>query len=116
MPANFDIWEEHRPDEVVGMFFSEPDEYAQLPLADALQPTPAEDDVRRRLIRQAIAAILNAAHESLDYPYSRYEVGIDGRPPIVPTVAERLRTGATQEIAGFARELAAANRLGCPLG
>jgi hypothetical protein len=98
------------------MFFSQPAEYAQLPLADALRPTPGEDDVRRTLLREAIAAILNAAHESLAYPYSRYEVGIEGRPPIVPTVDELLQTGATQDMADFARELAAANELGCPLG
>jgi hypothetical protein len=109
------LWEEHRPDQLIGTFFPDPDEYAQLSLADALRRTPREDDVRRRLIRQAVAAMLNAAHESLGYPYSRYEIGIDGRPPIVPTVADLLRTGTPDEIVGFTRELAAANALGCPL-
>jgi hypothetical protein len=114
MRGSFHLWEEYRPSDIVGRFFPDPDDYAQLTLADALRSAPGQD-ARRRLIRQAIAAMLNAAHESLDYPYSRYEVGIDGRPAIVPTVAELLRTGTTDDIAGFARDLAAANELGCPL-
>lgn len=112
---NHDLWEEHRPDDLVGVYFWDPDEYAQLAFVDALQLTPVEADVRPTLVQEAIAAILNAAHESLEYPYSRYEVGIEGRPPIVPTVRELLRTGVADEIASFARELAEANALGCPL-
>lgn len=112
--TNFPQWEEHRPDEMVGVFFSYPEDYAQLTLADALLPTH-EDGGQGTLIRQAIAAILNAAHDSLEYPYSRFDVGIDNRRPIVPTVAELLRTGTPDELAGFAAELAAANELGCPL-
>ena len=113
-PANFVLWEEHRPDELVEVFFPSSDDYAQLALADALLPTH-EDGDRGTLIRQAIAAILNAAHESLEYPYSRFDVGIENRPPIVPTVAELLQTGTLDERARFAAELAAANELGCPL-
>ena len=113
-PGNFDLWEEHRPDDLVGIFFPEPADYAQLGLGDALQPTP-DGDPRRTLIREAVAAILNAAHESLEYPYSRYQPGVDDRHPIVPTVAELLRTGTQSEMSDFERDLTAANDLGCPL-
>ncbi len=68
------------------------------------------------MIRQAIAAILNAAHESLEYPFRRYEVGIDDRPAIVPTVAELLQRSVAKDMTDFAAELSAANSLGCPLG
>lgn len=111
---NFTLWQEHRPDELVRLFFPDPDDYAQLTLADALLPTH-EDGGRGTLVRQAIAAILNAAHESLEYPYRRFDVGVENRRPIVPTVAELLRTGTPDEMAGFAAELATANELGCPL-
>lgn len=113
-PNNFDQWEEYRPDDVVGKFLPESTDYAQLPLADALILRPG-DDIRRTLIHQAVAAILNGAHESLEYPYSRYEVGSEGRPPIVPTVADLLKTGTDSEMADFTRKLADANDLGCPL-
>jgi hypothetical protein len=115
MPSNFDLWEEHRPEDLVGTLFSEPVEHSQLQLAEALHPT-STGDVRRMLISEAIAAILNSAHDSLEYPYARHDTGIEGRAPVVPTVAELLRTGSPQAMAAFARELAAANRLGCPLG
>jgi hypothetical protein len=110
------LWEEHQPGQLVGLFFPEPDEYATLRLVDALRRTGDEEDARRALVREAVAAILNGAHESLGYPYSRYEIGVDGRPPVVPTVAELLRAGTTDAIERFMQDLAAANRLGCPLG
>jgi len=113
-PENFQRWEELRPDAVVGVFFPEPEQYAEMTLADALQATSASD-VRWVLIQQAIAAMLNGAHESLGYPYSRYELGVDGRPPIVPTVADLLQTGTEDQMAAFARELREANELGCRL-
>ncbi len=114
-PDHFGLWEEHRPTDLLGIFFPEPETYAQLSLVDALLPAGAGEDGHLRLIREAVAAILNAAHESLEYPFSRYGVGIGGRPPIIPTVASLLREGKTDEMASFAAELAAANGLGCPL-
>jgi hypothetical protein len=84
-------------------------------LAQALDLPADDSDVRGALVREAIAAILNAAHESLEYPYSRFQIGIDGRPPIVPTVAELLRNGSSADIVKFTRLLAHANSLGCPL-
>ena len=112
---NFSLWEEHQPAQLVGEFFSEPEEFAGLRLVDALRRTGGDDDARRDLLREAVAGILNGAHESLGYPYSRYEAGLDGRPPLVPTVAELLRDGTTEQIEAFRQDLAAANRLGCPL-
>lgn len=111
---NFALWQEHAPHELVRVFFPFPDQSAQLTLADALLPTH-NDGGRGTLVRQAIAAILNAAHESLEYPYRQFDVGLGNRRPIVPTVAELLRTGTPDEMAGFAAELATANDLGCPL-
>jgi hypothetical protein len=113
---NHDLWEEHEPSELVGGFFPEPEQYARLTLVEALGEPSPDRDVRRILIREAVAAILNAAHESLGYPYSRYQVGLQARPPIVPTVAELLRAGSSDQMVVFTQELAEANRLGCPLG
>ena len=113
-PENLQLWEEHGADAAVGVFFPEPEQYASMTLSDALRATP-KGDVRLKLIKQAVAAILNAAHDSIDFPYSRYENGVDGRPPIVPTVADLLRSGTEQQMAEFADDLASANALECPL-
>jgi hypothetical protein len=112
-PANFHHWEEHEPDQVVGLFFPEPARYAQFTLVEALRFAD-DGDSRLMLLREAVAAILNGAHESIDYPYSRYEVGVDGRPPIVPTTNELLNAGSESHVTTFALQLAEANRLGCP--
>lgn len=109
------MWEEHQPAQLVGEFFPQPEEFTELRFVDALRRTGGEEDARRKLLREAVAGILNGAHESLGYPFSRYEPGLDGRPPLVPTVAELLRTGTIEQVEAFRQELAAANRLGCPL-
>ena len=63
---NFALWQEHGPEELVRVFFRDPDEYAQLTLAEALQPVH-EDGGSGTLLQHAIAPILNAAHESREY-------------------------------------------------
>ena len=113
-PESFPRWEEYDPDDLVVKLFPDADEYAQMTLLDALHLTP-DSDVRLILLRETTAAVLNAASESLEYPYSRYETGVAGRRPIVPTVADLLESGTDRQMAEFAKDLAVANALGCPL-
>lgn len=114
-PRNFQLWEEYQPGELVREVFFELEEYGPLTLVDALRPTGGEEDARRVLLREAAAAILNGAHESLGYPYSRHETGVEGRLPIVPTVNGLFRDGTAEQIEAFTQDLAAANQLSCPL-
>ena len=64
----------------------------------------------RILLRAAVAAWLNAAHEDVGYPYRRG--GEDG---IVAMVNDAIASGSRAEMLRVARLLDAANNLGCPL-
>jgi hypothetical protein len=93
-PQFFDSWEEYQPGDLVGSVFPSAGPYFDMTLAQALEPSAAiGPDRGAALVREAVAAPLNAAHEDLEYPYRRYEEGIDGRPPIVPTVDRLLASG-----------------------
>ena len=67
------------------------------------------------LARAATAAYLNAAHEGLGYPWRRVSEGLDGRPPLVPTVNEALASGDRDTMLALASRLDDDNNLGCPL-
>ena len=67
------------------------------------------------LARAATAAWLNAAHESLGYPWRRASTGVDGRPALVPTVNAAFRSGDRATMLDLASRLDADNNLGCPL-
>ncbi len=64
----------------------------------------------RTLLRAATAASLNAAHEGLGYPLSRF--GPDG---ILARVNAALRSGDRAAMLNLAAELDRLNNLGCPL-
>jgi hypothetical protein len=116
-PEHFDEWEEYQPGHVVGTFYKVSGPLAGMTLAEVLEQ-PAEtvdEDPVRTLLREAVTALLNAAHEELEYPYSRYTGGAEGRPPLVETVDGVLAQGDTGQIQDFAAELAEVNGLGCPL-
>ena len=62
------------------------------------------------MLRAAVAATLNAAHEGLGYPLRR--AGDDG---IFAMVNEALASGDRQTMLQLARYLDELNNLGCPL-
>ncbi|MFC4785140.1 hypothetical protein ACT8ZV_11720 [Nocardioides sp. MAHUQ-72] len=67
------------------------------------------------LARAATAAYLNAANEGLGYPWRRTSEGLDGRPPLVPTVKAALASKDRATILALATRLDNDNNLGCPL-
>ncbi len=110
-------WEEHQPGQLVGTLFSQAGPYEGATLAEALEleDGPANEAARASLMREAVVGLLNAAHDSLEYPYRRYDPGIDGRPGIVPRTNELMASGSPEQIEAFVAELSSANVLGCPL-
>lgn len=77
------------------------------------------DGARRILARAAVAAWLNAAYDDaaghLAFPWRRWASGFNGEPPLVPTVDAALTSGSRSQMISLARQLDAANNLGCPL-
>jgi hypothetical protein len=112
-PAHYAAWEEYTTDQPVDSVLSHARGYESVTLAQALAlPDGTPRDV---LVREAVASLLNAANDSLAYPFVRYSTGLDGRPAIVPTTNQLLTSGSDDDMASFAAQLAAANGLGCPL-
>ena len=111
-------WEEYRPGTVVGNVFdfsSSPAAvaaYADTTFGQALrlQGGSGLDGATQILLRAAVAATLNAAHEGLGYPLRRG--GDDG---IFAMVNEALASGDRQAMLELARYLNSLNNLGCPL-
>lgn len=68
------------------------------------------------LARAATAALLNATHEDVGYPWQRDSLGLGGRPALVPTVIEALETGNPGAIFALASRLDMDNNLGNPFG
>ncbi len=77
-------WQEHRPGTQLGVntaaTFTIPDEYAVLRTKTFIQALgfkggPTELDAARILLKHAVAAYLNAAHDDIQYPLQRY---VDG--------------------------------------
>jgi hypothetical protein len=118
-PEHFDEWEEYQPGAVVGTVYkAATGRLAGMTFAEALeQPAgTVEEDPVRTLVREAVTALLNAAHEELEYPYSRYAAGAGGRPPLVETVDGVLAEADTEDVERLTADLVETNRLGCPLG
>jgi hypothetical protein len=63
------------------------------------------------LMRSAVAAYLNAAHEDLGYPYRRFNDPFNIR----DQVNAALKSGDRKAMLDLAATLDAANNLGCPL-
>ena len=109
-------WEEYSPDQTLGSVFAIPAEFGELAddtLMEALSYGGGSSDLdkARILLRQAVAAVLNAAHEGIGYPYRR-----DAAPlMIIPSVNAALASGNTTTMENLKNTLASANELGCPL-
>lgn len=65
------------------------------------------EGAQKILIRAAVAALLNAQHEDINYPLTTMEV--------IDEVNAALATGDRDEILALAEQLDEFNNLGCPL-
>jgi len=109
-------WEEYNPDARLDSVFTIPAAFGELAddtLLDALsyKGGPESIDKAKLLLHHAVAAILNAAHEGIGYPFRR------DVPPlaIIPTVNSALAGGDVDVMSDLKDVLDAANNLGCPL-
>jgi hypothetical protein len=87
-----DNWEEYAPStKVSAVFAGAPAPYANLTLeqALALKGGSGLDGSTEILLRAAVAAVLNAAHEGLGYPYRRFDQPL----AIIATVNAALTSG-----------------------
>jgi hypothetical protein len=94
--------------------------YRETTLLDALRLDVAAgtDDVdrsARRLLRAAAAAWLNAAYETLEFPYRRYRTGENANPSLASLLQPALASGDPAAMDEVAVTFEAANALGCPL-
>lgn len=110
-----DNWEEYSPSDTLGSVFMLPaslQQYANVTLEQALsfRGGTGTDGAARILLRAATAAVLNAAHEGLGYPYRR-----GGTSGILARVNAALAGEDRQQMLNLAAMLDAANNLGCPL-
>lgn len=113
-----DNWEETSPSTLVKAIFSDaPASVANMTLEEALAARggPGADGAARILVRAAVAAWLNAAHEGVAYPWRRFATGLDGRPALVPTVNAAFDSGNRARMLRLASRLDRDNNLGCSL-
>jgi hypothetical protein len=111
-------WQETKPTVLFGALYVDARaNVAGLTLDQALQGGggPGADGAATILARAATAAWLNAAHEGVGYPWRRTSNGLDGRPPLVPTVNAAFATGDRATMLALATRLDNDNNLGCPL-
>ena len=109
-----DSWEEASPSKLVGSAFTAASaQYADDTFLQALSyhGGSGADGAERILLRAAVAAWLNAAHEGVGYPYRRF----GGDYPIVPTVDAALASGDRATMLQVAATLDEVNNLGCTL-
>ncbi len=87
-------------------------EYGDLTLLQALSLRGGSglDGAAEILLRAATAAVLNAAHEGVAYPYRRFTQFM-----IITKVNSALASGDRSQILSLAETLDEANNLGCPL-
>lgn len=113
---NTGAWQEYSPTDRLDSVFTIPaafDELADDTLLAALDYGGGPDaiDKAKLLLAQAVAAVLNAAHEDLGYPYRRFEAPLG----IIPAVNAALAGGNTDAMLDLKDILDDANNLGCPL-
>lgn len=109
-------WQEYTPGQVLDVPFDFPDtlaSYRTVTLQDALSLRGGRgvDGATQILLRASTAAILNAAHEGLGYPYRRFSQPFS----IIEQVNAALASGDRATMLALATELDEANNLGCPL-
>ena len=109
-------WEEYTPNTKLGTLFTFPSSLSQFSnwtMLQALQTTGGTGltGATKILLRAAVAAYLNAAHEGLGYPYRRFmEPGF-----IQQDVNAALASLDRATMLNLAADLDAKNNLGCPL-
>ena len=108
-------WEEYKPTTQLQYVFTtlKNTKYAKVTLRDALSYKGGSgvDGATQILLRAAAAAVLNAAHEGVGYPYRRFRAPFE----IVAQVNATLTSKDRQRMLTLASTLDAANNLGCPL-
>ena len=80
-------WEEYQPSTTLGSQFTFPAELSSLSSATFIQALqwgggPSIQDAARILLKHAVTAFLNAAHDDLAYPYRRDGTGFNGEAPL----------------------------------
>src|SRR5215218_3013469 len=107
-------WEEYSPSTQLGTIFTSlaGTRFASMTLLQALslQGGSTLDGATQILLRAAAAAVLNAAHEGVGYPYRRF-----GEFKIIEKVNAAIASGNRATILNLATTLDKANNLGCPL-
>jgi hypothetical protein len=110
-PQHLDSWVGFTPGQTLESVFDVPDAFGldAVTLLEALsfEGGPTTADAAEILLRQAVAAILNAANPDVDYPLSVAEV--------IARVNAALASGDRATILALAAELDRLNNLGCPL-
>ena len=108
-------WEDYSPTQTLDDLFNFPDTLASFRDDTLLQALsyPGGSGLEggaRILLRAAVAAFLNAAHEGLGYPYRRFD-----EPFNIEAQVNDALDGTRAEMLALAGTLDAANNLGCPL-
>jgi hypothetical protein len=111
-PQHLDAWVGYSPDQTLGSVFTLTGDFAGLAdvtLLEALslEGGPTTVDAAEILLRQAVAALLNAASPDVDYPLTEAE--------IIAAVNAALASGDRATILALAEELDTFNNLFCPL-
>jgi hypothetical protein len=110
-PQHLDSWVGFSPNQTLESVFDVPDALGldNVTLLEALdfQGGPTIQAAARILLRQAVAALLNAASADVDFPLSVAEV--------IARVNAALASGDRSTILALAAELDRLNNLGCPL-
>ena len=111
-----DNWEEYTPDTKLSSLWTFPaslSKYGDWTMLEALSARGGTGlaGATRILLRAAVAAYLNAAHEGVGYPYRRMDEPGDLQDAINAALASEKRS----TILSLATKLDQANNLGCPL-
>ena len=113
---HFDSWEEYTPATTLGSVFTLPAYASSLSNDTFLQALNYGGGSTllakaKLLLRQAVAAFLNAASEDVGYPYRRFS----SPGMMLSTVNSALASGDATTILNLKDDYDAKNNLGCPL-
>lgn len=111
-------WQEATPSQLVkSKYASATDHVANWTLLEGLRARGGSgvDGASEILVRAAVSAWLNSANDDVLYPWRRWDVGLDGRPPLVATVNAAFASGDRATMIALAAQLDADNNLGCPI-
>jgi len=106
-----DVWQGYAPEDLVVDIFVDPNSYVDVTdtLLQALRYRGGRgpEGGARILLRQAVAAVLNAAHSGVTYPQTESDV--------IATVNGALAGGDRDTMLNLAKQLDDDNNLDCPL-